>query len=83
MTEAKIYVTHRSADGVSKSRQAPLVEWGDELQLHKHLPHHAVRSRTLRPSRCSAQPIDMSKPHPFTEVGNREFNSLVDPRAKP
>ena len=23
------------------------------------------------------QPIDLSKPHPFTEAGNREFNSFV------
>src|SRR4051794_22096025 len=25
----------------------------------------------------ATQPIDMSKPHPFTEAGNREFNSFV------
>ena len=23
------------------------------------------------------QPIDLSKPHPFTEAGNREFNMLL------
>jgi hypothetical protein len=25
----------------------------------------------------ATQPIDLAKPHPFTEAGNREFNSLI------
>jgi len=43
------------------------------LNFHMHMPHYAVTSgdgvRVL-----ARQPIDLSRPHPFTEAGNREFN---------
>ncbi len=45
----------------------------DSLNFHMHMPHYAVTSgdgvRIL-----AKQPIDLSRPHPFTESGNREFN---------
>ena len=45
----------------------------DSFNFHMHMPHYAVASngnaRVL-----AKQPIDLSKPHPFTEAGNREFN---------
>jgi hypothetical protein len=43
-----------------------------------HLPHYAV---TTDPSGTvhvlAKQPIDTSKPHPFTEAGNTEFNMFL------
>ena len=48
------------------------------FSFHKHLPHYAVTSTNGAHVRVLAtQPIDLSKPHPFTEAGNREFNSFV------
>jgi hypothetical protein len=48
------------------------------FSFHKHLPHYAVTTDDASRVRVLAtQPIDMSKPHPFTEAGNREFNSFV------
>lgn len=49
------------------------LEGVDSFNFHMHMPHYAVTSdsgvRVL-----AKQPIDLSKPHPFTEAGNREFN---------
>ena len=40
--------------------------------------HYAVTSDDSSTIKVlGTQPIDMSKPHPFTEAGNREFNSFV------
>jgi hypothetical protein len=48
------------------------------FSFHKHLPHYAVTSTNGTDVRVLAtQPIDLSRPHPFTEAGNREFNSFV------
>ena len=46
--------------------------------VEEHLPHYAVTTEdTSTVKVLGTQPIDMSKPHPFTEAGNREFNSFV------
>jgi len=46
--------------------------------FHMHLPHYAVTSDDPKAIVVLArQPIDMSKPHPFTETGNREFNMFL------
>ena len=49
------------------------------FNFHMHLPHYALTSagenngvRVL-----AKQPIDLSRPHPFTAAGNREFNACV------
>ena len=43
-----------------------------------HLPHYAVTTEDPREAHVLAtQPIDLTRPHPFTEAGDREFNSLV------
>jgi hypothetical protein len=42
-----------------------------------HLPHYAVTSGTDAVKVLGKQPIDLSKPHPFTEAGNREFNTFL------
>ena len=48
------------------------------FSFHKHLPHYAVTTDDSSLVKVLAtQPIDLSKPHPFTEAGNREFNSFV------
>ena len=47
------------------------------FNFHKHLPHYAVTDDTQAVHVLGRQPIDLSKPHPFTEAGNREFNSFL------
>jgi hypothetical protein len=43
-----------------------------------HLPHYAVTTDDAKAIRVLArQPIDPSRPHPFSEAGNREFNMLL------
>ena len=48
----------------------------DSFNFHMHLPHYATTpdagARVL-----AKQPIDLARPHPFTEAGNREFNAFV------
>jgi hypothetical protein len=46
--------------------------------FHMHLPHYAVTTNDTKLIHVLArQPIDLSKPHPFTEMGNREFNIFL------
>jgi hypothetical protein len=48
------------------------------FNFHMHLPHYAVT--TDDPNAIfvlGRQPIDISKPHPFTEAGNTEFNMFL------
>lgn len=48
------------------------------FNFHPHLPHYALTSQDTKLVQVLAkQPIDMSRPHPFTEAGNREFNTFV------
>jgi hypothetical protein len=48
------------------------------FNFHMHLPHYAVTTDDTTSIHVLArQPIDLSRPHPFTEAGNRDFNSLV------
>jgi hypothetical protein len=48
------------------------------FNFHPHLPHYAVTTDDRRSIHVLArQPIDMSKPHPFTNAGNREFNAFL------
>ena len=46
--------------------------------FHMHLPHYAVTAPDASGVQVLAkQPMDLTRPHPFSEAGNREFNSLV------
>jgi hypothetical protein len=46
--------------------------------FHMHLPHYAVTTNDPKEIHVLArQPIDMWKPHPFIEAGNREFNMFL------
>jgi hypothetical protein len=48
------------------------------FNFHPHLPHYAVTTDDTKSIHVLArQPIDMSKPHPFTNAGNREFNAFL------
>ena len=48
------------------------------FNFHPHLPHYAVTTDDTKLIRVLArQPMDMTHPHPFTEAGNREFNSFL------
>jgi hypothetical protein len=50
----------------------------DTFNFHPHLPHYALTTADTKAIHVLAtQPIDMSRPHPFTTAGNREFNSFV------
>jgi hypothetical protein len=71
------------------SRSAPLSVAADldtrgwlagvrNFNFHMHLPHYALTTDDTRKARVLArQPIDLSRPHPFTNAGNKEFNALV------
>src|SRR5262245_54191281 len=48
------------------------------FNFHMHLPHYALTTDDTRSIHVLAkQPIDMSKPHPFTAAGNTEFNMFL------
>jgi len=48
------------------------------FNFHMHLPHYAVTTDDSDEIHILAkQPIDMGKPHPFTEAGNTEFNMCL------
>lgn len=48
------------------------------FNFHMHLPHYAVVPEGAKEIRLLArQPVDMSRPHPFTAAGNREFNMFL------
>ena len=48
------------------------------FNFHMHLPHYAVTTDDENAVRVlGRQPIDLSRPHPFTAAGNREFNSFL------
>jgi hypothetical protein len=48
------------------------------LNFHMHLPHYAVTSQDGAAVHVLAkQPIDLSRPHPFIEEGNTDFNMVL------
>ena len=50
----------------------------ETFNFHMHLPHYAVTSDDRESVHVLArQPIDTSRPHPFTEAGNTEFNMCL------
>lgn len=79
----------RPAQATGSERIAPLTVFRDldtigwlagvtRFNFHMHLPHLALLSDDPNVVRVLAmQPINLSKPHPFTESGNREFNTCV------
>jgi hypothetical protein len=50
----------------------------ERFVFHMHLPHYAVTTDDPKAIHVLArQPIDLSKAHPFTNAGNREFNMVL------
>jgi hypothetical protein len=49
----------------------------ETLNFHMHLPHYAITRDDGTARVLARQPIDPARPHPFTEAGNTEFNTLV------
>ena len=48
------------------------------FNFHMHLPHYEVTAEDARAARVlGRQPIDLTRPHPFTNAGNKEFNAFV------
>jgi len=48
------------------------------FSFHMHLPHYAITTDDPQAVHVLArQPIDLSKPHPFTQAGNEEFNTFL------
>lgn len=48
------------------------------FNFHLHLPHYAVTTEDAKSVHVlTRQPIDLERPHPFTEAGNTEFNSCI------
>ncbi len=65
---------------LSINRDLDTRNWLDGVEsfnFHMHLPHYAVTADDNQVSVLATQPIDLSRPHPFTEAGNREFNACV------
>ena len=54
------------------------LEGVETFNFHPHLPHYAITASEPGAIHLLAQqPIDLSKPHPFTEAGHREFNMFL------
>ncbi|HXE28818.1 MAG TPA: hypothetical protein VN656_09900 [Stellaceae bacterium] len=50
----------------------------ETFNFHMHLPHYAVTTDDPKAIRVLArQPVDLSRPHPFIDAGNREFNMFL------
>ena len=48
------------------------------FNFHMHLPHYAVTTDDPKAIHVLArQPVDVSRPHPFVEAGNKEFNMFL------
>ena len=77
---ATVQGTHRLAP-LSITGDLDTRRWLDGVatfNFHPPLPHYAVTTDDPEAIHVLArQPIDMSKPHPFVEAGNREFNMFL------
>jgi hypothetical protein len=49
----------------------------ENFNFHMHLPHYAVTRDDGTARVLATQPIDPTRPHPFTAAGATEFNALV------
>jgi hypothetical protein len=48
------------------------------FNFHQHLPHYALTTEDTKSIRVLArQPVDLTRPHPFIEAGNTEFNTFL------
>ncbi|MEV6055138.1 hypothetical protein AB0M27_30105, partial [Streptomyces sp. NPDC052107] len=72
---------NRIAAPLSTVRDLDAKGWLDgvtNFNFHMHLPHYEVTTDEPDAIHVLArQPIDTSRPHPFTEAGNTEFNMFL------
>ncbi len=64
----------------SADREADTRGWltgVESLNFHMHMPHYALTRDDGTARVLAKQPIDLSRPHPFTQGGETEFNILV------
>ena len=61
----------RDIDSLGLLRDVPT------LNFHLHLPHYELTAGAGSIQVLARQPIDLERPHPFTEAGNSEFNCLL------
>ena len=55
-----------------------LLENVPTLNFHPHLPHYELTTTDHKSVQTLArQPMDLDRPHPFSEAGNTEFNCLL------
>ena len=55
-----------------------LVNGVTTFNFHPHLPHYALTTDDTKSVHVlTRQPIDLDRPHPFTQAGNTEFNSFI------
>jgi hypothetical protein len=48
------------------------------FNFHPHLPHYELTTENAKFVHLLArQPVDLTRPHPFTETGNTEFNAFI------
>ena len=48
------------------------------FNFHPHLPHYALTTEDTKDIHVLArQPIDLARPHPFTDAGNKELNAFM------
>jgi hypothetical protein len=65
-------VAHHDVDRLGLLKNVPT------LNFHPHLPHYDLTNPGAKSVQVLArQPIDLERPHPFTEAGNSEFNCLL------
>ncbi|AKU93221.1 hypothetical protein AKJ08_3608 [Vulgatibacter incomptus] len=88
-TDARIRHEGEGEAWATAPRSAPLTVMSDldtrgwltgvqNFNFHMHLPHYAITTKDSRSIHVLArQPIDLTRPHPFTAAGNRELNALV------
>lgn len=55
-----------------------LLKGVNTFNFHPHLPHYKLTTEDAKKIHVLAkQPIDLERPHPFTQSGNTEINSLL------
>jgi hypothetical protein len=72
--------THRLVP-LNRARDLDTRGWLTDVptfNFHMHLPHYAVTTEDPKAIHVLArQPLDASRPHPFAEAGNKEFNMFL------
>jgi len=64
--------TYRDLDELGLFKDVPT------LNFHPHLPHYALTTEDKKAAVLLArQPVDLARPHPFTEAGNKELNAFI------